>query len=251
MLYVIKWLYAWILPLGGIMLALAALVIYMMKKKAPGRGALMAIFFVLYLLSIQPLSEALVQSLEKQYGQPQAVHGDVIVLLGGGAYAGVPDLDGLGQVGGSAANRFLTAVRLQRQTGLPLVLSGGAVFDADANEAAIERRLALSMGVPAAQIYVEDRSRNTAENAYYTHALCDEQGWQQPIVVTSAFHMPRAMLLFEREGMAATACTSDYRTNSTNRISAYSVIPSAYALQNSCMAIKEYAGMAAIRCGWQ
>ena len=116
LLYIIKWLYAWILPMGGIVLALILLLCYMFRKHSPGRWALTIVMAVLYLLSIEPVSNALIHPLETAYDQPQgaAVDGDVIVLLGGGSRAGVPDFDGTGQVGSAAANRFLMALRLKK-----------------------------------------------------------------------------------------------------------------------------------------
>ena len=55
------------------------------------------------------------------YEQPslEALDGDVIIVLGGGSRAGVPDVDGVGQVGSAAANRFLTALRLEKAKHLP------------------------------------------------------------------------------------------------------------------------------------
>lgn len=116
LLYIIKWLYAWILPMGGIVLALILLLCYMFRKHSPGRWALTIVMAAFYLLSIEPVSNALIHPLETAYDQPQgaAVDGDVIVLLGGGSRAGVPDFDGTGQVGSAAANRFLMALRLQK-----------------------------------------------------------------------------------------------------------------------------------------
>ena len=152
MLYIIKWIYLWILPLGGIVAALIAVLIYMFRHQSPGRKGLLVFTLVLYALSLEPIGDMLLWPLERQCSQPtaQEVQGDVIVLLGGGARAGVPDFDGTGQVGEAAANRFLTALRLQKALHLPIILSGGALLDGDANEAEIEKRLLLSLDVPSA-----------------------------------------------------------------------------------------------------
>ena len=113
--------------MGGIVLALILLLCYMFRKHSPGRWALAAITAVFYLLSIEPVSNGLIHPLETAYDQPQGadVDGDVIILLGGGSRAGVPDFDGTGQVGSAAANRFLMALRLQKAKDLPILLSGG------------------------------------------------------------------------------------------------------------------------------
>lgn len=116
MLYLIKWIYAWILPIGSIVLAFMVLTAWLFRKKASGRWAMLFITAIFYLLSVEPVSDALIRPLETAYEQPPltALDGDVIIVLGGGSRAGVPDVDGVGQVGSAAANRFLTALRLEK-----------------------------------------------------------------------------------------------------------------------------------------
>lgn len=253
MLYLIKWLYMWLLPLGGIVAALFAVVGYMYYRRAKGRHALAVVIGLLYFLSIAPVSNLLIQPLEQAYSQVplNALQGDVVILLGGGARAGVPDVDGTGQIGEAAANRFLTAVRIQRAKNIPILLSGGAAFVGDAEEAVIEKRMLLSLGVPETQIFTDTKSRNTAENAKFSRTLSMAHGWSHAIVVTSAFHMPRAVQFFTREGMQITPYPSDYRTSAAERITAFSFIPQAYVLMNSCLAIKEYVGIGAVWLGLQ
>lgn len=253
MLYLIKWLYMWLLPLGSVFLVLFAILIYMFRKRAAGRWALLVTVLCFYGLSIQPVSQLFVHPLETRYEQPQLddLQGDVIILLGGGSLSGVPDVDGTGQLGLAASHRFLTALRLQKALHVPILLSGGVVFAGDASEAAIEKRMLLSLGVAEADVYSDEKSRNTAENARYAKDLCTQHGWQHPIVVTSGFHMARAAGFFAREGMDITPYPCDYRTTNTVRLSAFSLIPQSIVLFDSCLAIKEYAGMAAARVGLQ
>lgn len=253
MLYIIKWLYMWILPLGGIVAALLVVTIYLYYRKAKGRHALAVVVGILYVLSIVPVSDALLHPLEDAYTQtaPQNLTGDVVILLGGGARAGVPDFDGTGQVGEAAANRFLTAIRIQKAKNIPILLSGGAVFAGDAEEAVIEKRMLLSLGVPEEKIFMDTKSRNTAENAKFARQLAMANGWSHPIVVTSAFHMPRAVQFFRREQMDITPYPSDYRASATEHIMAFSFVPQSFILDNSCLAIKEYVGLGAAKLGLQ
>lgn len=60
-------------------------------------------------------AELLMGGLERKYAQPSRIDGDVIVVLGGGATSGTPDMDGEGNLSGAAANRLLTAARLYRR----------------------------------------------------------------------------------------------------------------------------------------
>lgn len=251
MLLLVKWLYAWLLPIGCIIVALAALTIYLFKRRVPGRKPLLLIVVLLYGLSLQPVCNFIMKPLENAYTPSPELDGDVIVLLGGGTRAGVPDIDGTGQVGSAAANRFLTAVRMQRKTGLPIILSGGAVLAYDANEAEIDKRMLLSLGVSEEKIFIDDQSRNTAENARFTKRICDEQGWSKPIVVTSAFHMPRSAQFFRREGMDIRPYPCDYYTSGDYHWSSFSIIPESFTLYTSCLAIKEYVGIFAAKTGLQ
>ena len=65
------------------------------------------------------------------------------------------------------------------------------------------RTLALDLGVPAERIELEERSRNTFENALYTAVILRRRGWRRVAVVTDAFHMPRALYVFRRLGLDA------------------------------------------------
>lgn len=246
-LYIIKWFYAWLLPVGGLVLLLIFLSAYQLRRRSKGRWALVAVTVLFYALSVDPMAYNLIHPLEWAYEQPvkEALDGDVIVLLGGGARADVPDFDGEGQVGEAAANRFLTTVRLYHEKHVPIILSGGPVLPGDADEAAIEKRMLLSLGVPESDIYMDEKSRNTAENAANTRALCEIHGWQRPIVVTSAFHMKRAFYFFTREGLDGIAYPCDYRFSRNRQLNAFSFIPQSYDLFTSCLAIKEYIGILA------
>lgn len=253
MLYFIKWLYMWMLPIGGIIIALALLSVYQIRHKSRGRWVLVGITLILYALSIDPVANLIIRPLETMYEQPSQADltGDVVILLGGGARAGVPDYDGQDQIGTAAANRFLTALRIQKGKHIPILLSGGTVLKGDANEAEIEKRMLLSLGVDEQDIYMDEQSRNTAENAAFSKAICTRQGWVHPIVVTSAFHMPRAARFFTREGLDFTPYPCDYRTAGVTSITAYSFIPQSFILFNTCLCLKEYVGMIAVQLGWQ
>ena len=80
-----------------------------------------------------------------------------------------------------------------------LVLSGGGAAPAEAH---LMRDIALALGVAGGSILVEDRSRNTFENAIYTGAFIRRRGWRRIVVVTDAFHLPRALYIFRRLGLA-------------------------------------------------
>lgn len=82
-----------------------------------------------------------------------------------------------------------------------LLMSGGPVGH-PTPEAWAMRDLALAVGVPAAQIVVEDRSRNTIENARLSAPLAAARGWRRLLVVSDAYHLPRALYVFRRFGLS-------------------------------------------------
>ena len=69
------------------------------------------------------------------------------------------------------------ALRLQKAKDLPILLSGGTILKGDANESEIEKRMLLSLGVLENKIFMDDKSRNTAENAaFFQGKLCRAPG---------------------------------------------------------------------------
>lgn len=250
LVYAIKFIYSWLLPPGLFIVLLLLLAIRLWKRNRKPSILVIGIALLLYLFSIQPVSQLLLGELETVYAQPEltSVKGDVIVVLGGGATQSTPDLDGQGNLSGSAANRMLTAVRLHRLTGLPILFSGGQVFPDSGNEANIARRQLLELGVADSDILVENRSLNTEQNAVGTAAILKEKGYLHPILVTSAFHMPRSMIEFNKAGLEAQAFPTDYHTNGLNQTFYFSQLsPGAEFLQNSGTALKEYLGIVATK----
>jgi uncharacterized SAM-binding protein YcdF (DUF218 family) len=83
-----------------------------------------------------------------------------------------------------------------------LLMSGGVVRHPPA-EAHLMRDLALAAGVPGAAIAIETCSRDTLENAAFSRAILDRNGWRRVLVVTDGYHLPRALYTFRRLGIEA------------------------------------------------
>ncbi|MGF1639876.1 MAG: YdcF family protein [Rhodospirillales bacterium] len=122
---------------------------------------------------------------------------DAVVVLGAA-------LSAAGTPGPALKRRIEHGVRVLNARGLPyLVVSGGVTRHPPA-EADVMRSIAVERGVPAARILVEDRARNTFENAVYTGRIVRDRGWRAVVLVTDWFHMPRALYVFRRLGLRAT-----------------------------------------------
>jgi len=138
-----------------------------------------------------------------------------VIILGGG----VDDRLAAGRGGlqlNEAGDRVLAIVELARRFPQATILvSGGtaAFFGSDhAPEAAQIARLAEGFGVDPSRILVEDRSRTTAENAAFSAEFLRERRAGRWWLVTSAFHMPRAIGAFREAGFDVVAFPVDYRT---------------------------------------
>jgi uncharacterized SAM-binding protein YcdF (DUF218 family) len=101
------------------------------------------------------------------------------------------------------ARRIAHAIAVYRQGRVgSLLLSGGVVRHPPA-EAALMRLAALAAGVPEDALAIEDRSRNTLENAQYCAPIIARRGWRRVLLITDSYHLPRSLYTFRRFGVAA------------------------------------------------
>jgi len=194
-------------------------------------------------LSAVPVADRLTAGLESRYGIPARPEGDVIVLLGGGVSGGAPDLTGQGFPADGMLSRVITAARLQKRLGVPVVASGGKAFDHQDAEAPIVARILADLGVPAEKIVKEGDSRDTRENAERTKRILDANGFRKPLLVTSAYHMPRSVELFRKAGVAVTPVPAGFRTWTGKTYRWMDHLPSAGGLNASVAALREYLGL--------
>ena len=215
MVYFLKFGASWVLPPGCFIIAFFVIAWYCWKKKGDRRlaAAIAGLAAALYLLCTSVMADYTMGQLESFYEPPEHPEGDVIIMLGGGAMPDSPDVDGIGALCGSPANRLLTAVRLQRQLHVPILLSGGQVYSDSGPEAKIARRMLISLGVPEGMVLEETKSINTTQNAKFSADIIREKGFRKPILVTSAFHMNRAVLNFEKQGIEVTPYPTDYQVS--------------------------------------
>ena len=182
-------------------LLLAALTLFLFRYR---RSAIFSVFLATVVLAVcaSPLSVALFRQHENQYPAVPLVDSpvvDAIVLLGGDV--GIPSPPRVAsQLGG---NRLLHAYRLYRAGKAPLiVITGGNVFAQDGvkAEAHYSAEILASWGVPEESIITETQSRNTRQNALNSHQILTARGLDKILLVTSAFHMPRAAGVFRHVG---------------------------------------------------
>lgn len=247
LIYINKIIAAFLLPPGIIILLMVLLNRRLYIKKQCHAKMLSLLIVGFYLMTIPYVSDGLMRTLECQYIPPQQVFGDVIIMLGGGATGDTPDIDGLGNLSGSTANRLITAVRMQKKINVPIIVSGGKVFEDTGTEAMVAQRILLDLGVPSDKIIVEDQSLNTQQNAEYVMRIIKEGQFKQPILVTSAFHMPRSVMNFQKLGITVEPYPTDYMVNVNSKLSVFNFVPNNDAYSNFYIALREYLGMVAVR----
>jgi len=245
MFYLIKFLYQMLLPPACIFVLLCILNAYMYRKKAIGRYFLSIILFLFYFLSTRIGADFLSKPLENYYIPPSIIHNnDVILMLGNGSVASVPDVDGTGQPAGTMANSMLTALRIQHKTGLPILVSGGEVYHDMGNEADIALREFSSLGISKNILFAENKSINTFENAKLSRAICNKNGWKHPLLLVVALQAPRTAMIFQKEGIDCTIYPTNFRRAGEWHFQlTLDLLPDATNLADSAASIKEYMGI--------
>jgi uncharacterized SAM-binding protein YcdF (DUF218 family) len=158
--------------------------------------------------------------------QPESA--DVLVVLGGGIK--IPPREGPAVLASNSLYRTLRAFELHRQTGLPIVVSGGPADGPGSLTVAGEMaKLLVELGVPETEILREEVSTSTRSNAVETVRILRERGFKRPILVTSALHVRRAELLFAQLGIPVDGVGCDFRQDRFP-LQTRSLIPSNAAL---------------------
>ena len=231
-----------ILPPGNLILLVLIGAVWMFVRKRTLNGFLLSgLAILMWCLSIPPTADLLLQGLEQRHRLPGKLQGDVIVMLGGAVFGGAADVTGEGAPTPESCERILTAARLYRQTKLPVILSGGRVLDHHPLMGKIYKRMLVDLGIPEAAIILENRSRDTMENAHYTAALCRQKNFRQPIVITHAAHMPRAAYSFRCAGLAMTPFPCGFRTWPGKTYHWPDFLPRGYG--DIALALHEYIGL--------
>ncbi len=128
---------------------------------------------------------------------------DAMIVLGGG----IDPVDGTPRA--TLAYRLDRAVELYAAGYAPLIIvSGGQGANEPISEAESMRRYLEARGVPADAILLEDKSTNTQQNMEFSKALMDVQGCDTALIVTSDYHLWRALRLAQRAGIAASGAGS-------------------------------------------
>ena len=251
------WLFS---PLGVWWVLLLTALLGLWGRRRLKAAVLVAAHLQLLMFSLPWVGDALLGGLEQEAARLQAQRPlpqqvDAIVVLGGGMegrYEGVRTLPDLND----AADRLWVGARLHKQGVSEHVVLSGGMFAGDPSkepEAPAMQLFMQDMGVPASALVLEQRSRTTYENALFTRELVVQNadiatatGKPTVALVTSAFHMGRSVLWFEKAGFTVYPVRADVRVIPDQR-QFWEYLPKPQALDESTMAIKEYLGRLQLR----
>jgi uncharacterized SAM-binding protein YcdF (DUF218 family) len=232
----------------AILLASLAALLAFTRFARPARWLGLAALVALGLMAFSPLPRIVVLPLENRFPQQDAAKGPVdgIIVLGGAIGLARGDV-----VLTSAAARMTKAVELARlHPKARVVFTGGSanlispVLDTEADGA---RRLFEGLGLEPGRLLLEDKSRNTRENAIFTRRLVDPKPGERWLLVTSAWHMPRSVGVFRKAGFAVEAFPVDYLTDDKpdDFIRPYARAPRGLSIADD--GFKEWVGLLAYR----
>lgn len=164
-----------------------------------------------------------------------------IVVLAAGRYRKAPEYGGRTTVGTDTLVRLRYAARLFRESHLPILASGGAPLGGP--PAAVLMRKVLRRDFKTPVKWVEDRSQTTSQNARYSAGILLPLGIRDIFLVTQAWHMRRAVLLFRRAGFTVVPAPTDFVAKSRRSGTILSYLPSAHALALSAQLAHELVGL--------
>ncbi|NEO19117.1 MULTISPECIES: YdcF family protein [unclassified Moorena] len=278
-IFISKLLPLFLYPLG---LACVLLVVALVMSWRNPRWVPIPVALALIVLLVSSntwVTNSLIRSLEWQYlPTSELPEADVIVILGGATKPPfpprpTPEVD-------EAGDRVLYGAQLYREGKAPWVIPAGGriVWGSSSNNssqrlssqsAQSSQRLAPEsedmaqiledLGVPRAAIIQESRSLNTHQNAVNVRKILDQRDLRKVLLVTSAIHMPRSVLVFRRQGIDVIPAPTDFlvsqyeldEPNSSSQAALLHSLPNADQLSRITRAIKEYIGIVAYRIrGW-
>jgi uncharacterized SAM-binding protein YcdF (DUF218 family) len=223
-----------VIPPGLFIVILFLVSIWCIYTKTRSIGILISVIgLCAWLFSANVFSDAMLIPLESDFTIPESPRGDVIIVLSRGVYSGAPDLSGRGAPWDNTIARLVTAARLQRKLSIPVVVSREA---GDTN-----KRFLVDLGVPRREVLSEDLGSDTIDNARFAAEICEKYNYRNPILVTAAYHMKRAVIAFEKAGAKVLPYPSSFRTWEGKNYGFYDYLP--WSFENAAMAMKEYLGL--------
>jgi uncharacterized SAM-binding protein YcdF (DUF218 family) len=241
-----NWVSAFFLPPLNL-IALCAIGLFL-QKRWPRFGMRLSIASLLLLALLSTTVGALfliepLEGLTTPLTSARNTSARAIVVLAGGQLQHAPEYGGLNVPNSITLMRLRYAAKLYAQTGLPILVTGGAPTGAAHSEAAqMARVLREDFSTPVK--WLEEASENTAQNAQFSARILQPVGVQRILLVTDAMHMARAQRIFARNGFDVVMAPTQFYSYSHQRFSPMDLIPEYQQLHRAGYAMHEWIGLA-------
>jgi len=230
------------LPLGFVILLLAVFVFFQgYQRLAKGLG--IGVIFIWFILSLSPVSQLIAAPLEYEFPKYNNKTVNYVVVLGG--YHNSDERFPVSSLlSKTSLMRLSEGMRIYHlNPGAKLLLSGYKGNDVISNAEAMAK-VAHAFGIPKDNIIMAEQPKDTAEEAaYWAHYLNNNMLKNQHFaLVTSAMHIPRAMYLFQNQGLQPIPAPTAFRTGGHHGLNWHSWFPNAGSLTLIESAWHEYLG---------
>lgn len=216
-----------------------------------GRRIVLAAALLLVIAGLSPLGHAVILPLEDRFPPAEvsaAKPPDGIIVLGGGQDMLVSAAREQAALTEAGERLVEAAILARRFPDARIVISGGSgglVYDRP-SEADGAVTILAGLGIERERMTLEERSRDTYENALYTREMIRPKPGERWLLITSANHMPRAMGVFRKVGFAVEPWPVDYRTRGRDDLGRFFSRPSS-GLRRLDLAVRQWAGLLAYR----
>jgi uncharacterized SAM-binding protein YcdF (DUF218 family) len=240
--FITNFIASFLLPPLSLLILLALGIILLYRRHKLAKPLILTASGLLWIASTPYFAEGALHLLEAQTSPLdfRSQDADAIVILGGGTYFRAPEYAGKDTIGEATLVRLRYGAKLQRETGKPILVTGGKPLGNSASEAQ-QMRNSMEQDFRVPVRWTEDESDNTFENAHHSFRILQQAGIRKIYLVTHAWHMPRSAEVFRRAGFevveAPTAFTTRYQTD------LLTFLPQAASLRDSKIFVHEIIGM--------
>jgi uncharacterized SAM-binding protein YcdF (DUF218 family) len=187
------------------------------KRRRGGGWLLAGCVAALLICGLSPIGALMLLHLETRFSpwDPRAGDPAGIIVLGGGVDPEMTTARGTPAINSSGARIVVAAELANRYPKARLIYVGGnsSLRSANFSEADVAQGIFKSLGIREDRVQLERKSRNTDENVRFSMQLVDPKPGERWLLVTSAFHIPRAMGLFRKAGITVDPYPVDWRTS--------------------------------------
>lgn len=229
-----------ILPPGLFLLLLCLGFLLLWRKPMFGKSFLAVVLLGFYLLSTPYMASRLIGQVQSWPAlapdAPIDLSAGAIVILSAGRNLDAREYGG-DTVGPHTLLRTRYGAFLQRKTGLPILVSGGLLPRGGSKSLALMMAENLQQDFNAGEVWLEDNSLSTADNAYRSKAFLLQKNIDSVYLVTQAWHMPRAVDIFTKAGLKVIPAPTAFVGR--REFTLFNMLPNAAGLSISRIALRE------------